>query len=96
MSTLPPRTDDAPDADTAGAEAAILVGRYRIGTQLGEGGMGAVYRGEHLGLRKPVAIKLLHRMFAAHDEMGARFQRSSKRLLAAQGRSAQEPRLSAE
>jgi eukaryotic-like serine/threonine-protein kinase len=55
----------------------MLAGRYRIGELLGEGGMGAVYRGEHLGLQKPVAIKLLHRSFAAHDEIGARFQREA-------------------
>jgi eukaryotic-like serine/threonine-protein kinase len=35
----------------------ILQNRYRIVVLLGQGGMGAVYRGWHLGLEMPVAIK---------------------------------------
>ena len=37
-----------------------LVGRYRAGAMLGEGGQGVVYRGEHLTLGYPVAIKVMH------------------------------------
>jgi serine/threonine protein kinase len=36
------------------------LGAYRLVRRLGEGGMGAVYEGEHMALRKAVAIKVLH------------------------------------
>jgi serine/threonine-protein kinase len=36
------------------------VGAYRLMRKLGDGGMGAVYRAEHVALAKPVAIKILH------------------------------------
>jgi serine/threonine protein kinase len=37
----------------------ILAGRYRIDALIGEGGMGDVYRAQHLTIDKPVAIKVL-------------------------------------
>ncbi len=36
-----------------------IAGRYRIIKKLGEGGMGAVYRGEQISLKRAVAVKLL-------------------------------------
>ena len=42
----------------------ILQDRYRIVRLLGEGGMGAVYEGEHLLIKKRVAIKCLHAHYA--------------------------------
>jgi serine/threonine-protein kinase len=36
-----------------------IAGRYRIVKKLGEGGMGAVYRGEQISLKRAVAVKLL-------------------------------------
>ncbi len=35
----------------------VLDDTYRLDLKIGEGGFGAVYRGEHLRLRRPVAIK---------------------------------------
>ncbi len=43
-----------------------LGGRYRVVAQIGEGGMGAVYRAEQLRLERYVAIKVLA-MSLAHD-----------------------------
>ena len=40
---------------------AALAGRYRIVELVGSGGMGAVYRAEHVHMRKAVAVKVLHR-----------------------------------
>lgn len=52
-------------------------GRYKIGSKLGEGGMGAVYRAEHLALGKEVAIKIILPEFAGDDEAIARFAREA-------------------
>ena len=38
--------------------ANLILGNYRILDQIGSGGMGVVYRGEHAFLRRPVAIKV--------------------------------------
>src|SRR5580704_14343414 len=43
------------------APGEMLVGRYRIVRRLGHGGMPYVYEGEHLRLRRKVAIKVLRR-----------------------------------
>lgn len=40
-------------------EGTVLAGKYRIESLIGRGGMGSVWRAEHLGLRAPVAVKLL-------------------------------------
>ncbi len=60
---------DAPGELARGAE----FGRYRITGLLGRGGQGAVYRGEHVILEKPVAIKVLHSDAASSPALGAQF-----------------------
>jgi serine/threonine-protein kinase len=57
-------------ADLAGKE---IAGRYRILTKLGEGGMGAVYRGEQISLRRTVAVKLLRPELSANQTLLRRF-----------------------
>ena len=54
--------------------------QYRIDGLLGRGGMGVVYRGEHITLERPVAIKLLPSELAADAQFLARFQREAKVL----------------
>lgn len=48
-------------------------GSYRILRQIGEGGMGAVYLGEHSMLGRPAAIKILLPAFSQNREMVGRF-----------------------
>ncbi|MEO7032441.1 MAG: serine/threonine-protein kinase [Polyangiaceae bacterium] len=55
----------------------ILAGRYRIEELVGAGGMGAVYRAEHVHMRKAVAVKVLHRAMTAFPEVVARFEREA-------------------
>ena len=58
-------------------EGTILADRYRIEQLLGEGGMGSVYRAEHIHIRKAVAIKILHRELTYQAEAVARFEREA-------------------
>src|SRR4051794_16599584 len=55
----------------------VLAGRYRIVPLLGAGGMGAVYRAEHVHMRKAVAVKVLHREMTSMPEVVARFEREA-------------------
>jgi hypothetical protein len=51
---------------------------YRIEAVAGRGGMGVVYRAWHLGLERPVALKVIAPDLAARDEFRARFRRESR------------------
>jgi hypothetical protein len=55
----------------------VLDQRYRIDAVLGTGGMGRVYRGEHTGIGRTVAIKVLHADLGRNREAAARFQREA-------------------
>ncbi|MBO6934622.1 MAG: serine/threonine protein kinase [Deltaproteobacteria bacterium] len=55
----------------------VLQDRYRIVRKIGEGGMGAVYEGEHVLIKRRVAIKCLHSQFATNPEIVARFHREA-------------------
>jgi eukaryotic-like serine/threonine-protein kinase len=52
----------------------VLQGRYRIHQRIASGGMGSVYRGERLGLGRPVAIKFLHAAMARDPQVMKRFE----------------------
>jgi len=58
----------------------VLDGRYRLEEVVGVGGLGIVYRAEHTGLRRFVALKLMHEVFADHDELRQRFEREARAL----------------
>ncbi|MCZ7685276.1 MAG: protein kinase [Sandaracinaceae bacterium] len=55
----------------------IVQDRYRIVRKIGEGGMGAVYEGEHTVIKRKVAIKCLHAQYATNQEMVNRFHREA-------------------
>src|SRR6476660_6954657 len=54
------------------------VGNYQITAKLGEGGMGAVYLGEHPLIGKKVAVKVLLDELAAKEEIVTRFFNEAK------------------
>ena len=58
------------------------LGPYEIAEQLGEGGMGEVYRARDVTLNRDVAIKVLPQALAADPERLARFTREAQTLAA--------------
>ncbi|WP_437594198.1 serine/threonine protein kinase [Sorangium sp. So ce1000] len=56
----------------------IIDGKYRIVRLLGQGGMGAVFEGENVRIRRRVAIKLLHANISSQAESVARFEREAQ------------------
>jgi serine/threonine-protein kinase len=58
------------------------IGPYEVATQIGEGGMGEVYRAMDMTLGRTVAIKVLPDAFASDAERLARFEREARNLAA--------------
>ncbi len=56
----------------------LFAGKYRIGAEIGRGGMGIVYRAEDTRLRRPVALKFLSEDLSASPEARARFLREAQ------------------
>jgi serine/threonine-protein kinase len=61
-----------------GQPGQIIDGKYRIVRLLGTGGMGAVYEGENVRIRRKVAIKMLHASVSDQKEAVDRFEREAK------------------
>jgi hypothetical protein len=71
-------THPSPSPDEEGlSPGSVLDGRYRIDTVIGTGGMGRVYKGEHTGIGRTVAIKVLHTDLSRNREAAQRFQREA-------------------
>ncbi|WP_437686135.1 SUMF1/EgtB/PvdO family nonheme iron enzyme [Sorangium sp. So ce176] len=71
-------------SDPFGWVGATIGGKYRLDAVVGEGGFGVVYRGHHLGLDEPVAIKclkLLNNLAPAERESFQRMLLNEGRLL---------------
>ena len=60
------------------ARLGTTVGNYRLLDVIGRGGMGTVYRGEHVYIGRPVAVKILHAQFARYEEAVKRFLREAR------------------
>ena len=56
----------------------VLQGRYKILAPLAEGGMGVVYRGERVGIGRPVVVKFLHAVLSEQPGIVDRFEREAR------------------
>lgn len=56
----------------------ILDDKYRLDERLDGGGMGTVYRGTHLLIDRPVAVKVLNSRFADDNAAQERFRREAR------------------
>ena len=80
MAALPSHSSGSGEAADDGERVSIgstLDSRYRIDALIGTGGMGRVYRGEHTGIGRSVAIKVLHNDLNHNREAAQRFQREA-------------------
>ncbi len=60
------------------SEGSILADRYVIEAQLGDGGMGTVYRARHAKIGRAFAIKVLHRSLTDNPKAVMRFEREAE------------------
>ena len=58
----------------------FIAGRFRIECEIGTGGMGTVYRATHLGLERPVAVKIIKQEFASDRDVADRFLREARTM----------------
>ena len=58
----------------------IIAGRFRIECEIGTGGMGTVYRATHLGLERPVAVKIIKPEYASDPDVADRFMREARTM----------------
>ncbi|MBX3076455.1 protein kinase [Candidatus Obscuribacterales bacterium] len=78
-STVKVSIEDAMKAmDAAALKSGDIEGRYRILEKVGVGGMGTVYRAEHVVLRREVAIKVLRSELLMDSMAMARFEQESR------------------
>ncbi len=62
----------------------VLLDKYRIEGMLGQGGMGSVFRGEHVRTGRKVAVKLLDERFLSNASVVQRFGREARAASAIQ------------
>ncbi|HEU4719926.1 MAG TPA: protein kinase [Gemmatimonadaceae bacterium] len=56
----------------------LIADRYRVVALVGSGGMGEVYRAEHVGLRRPTALKFMRPALGQDADALARFRREAE------------------
>lgn len=76
MGARPP-AGQASSGSTLPRVGEVVDGRYRITGVLGSGGMGCVYLAEHIAIRRPLALKLLHPEVEGIDGISERFEREA-------------------
>jgi serine/threonine-protein kinase len=59
---------------------AVIDGSFRLGQRLGQGAMGAVYKGWQLSFERPVAVKILNRELRHRSVIVERFRREARAL----------------
>jgi serine/threonine-protein kinase len=69
---------DEEEVDEAIPAGTIIADRYRVLAILGAGGMGTVYRGEHLTVGRSVAIKVLSGEWSGQGFVARRFQAEAR------------------
>ena len=69
---------EAMNRSSSGTHQHQIWGDFEIGTLLGRGGMGAVYRGRQISLDRPVAIKVLPSNLSENANFRQRFQLEAK------------------
>jgi serine/threonine protein kinase len=62
----------------ADARSGSTLGKYRLHEIVGRGGMGVVYRAEHVYIGREVALKILHEGYGGREESVKRFLREAR------------------
>ena len=55
-----------------------MIGKFRVGRMLGQGGMGAVYEATDIGLQRQVALKVMHSHLATQTAFQQRFLQEAR------------------
>ncbi len=71
-------TGPAPPLREPPAAGTVLGGRYMLQELLAAGGMGKVFRGRHVELRTPIAVKVMHPYIAENPDHVERFRREAR------------------
>jgi serine/threonine-protein kinase len=81
-----PGSSSSSSVEASTAADGLIVGKYKLLEQLGEGGMGRVYRARHVALDRDVAIKFLRADLVEDSEIVRRFEREARAAAALSGR----------
>jgi serine/threonine-protein kinase len=74
----PPGGGASPALTAEALVGTIVDGRYRIVAHIASGGMGAVFRAEHVYMHSPLALKILRAELADSPDIAERFRREAQ------------------
>lgn len=72
--SFPPEPPPPPDPAPIVTPNRVVAGKYRIESPLGSGNAATVYRATHLGLKRAIALKILHDRNRSDEQFVKRFQ----------------------